>query len=1646
MNTVDGQRTVTALVAGQVARAPGRVAVSCDGRGLTYGELGTMAGRLAAVLRRHGVGPERLAGVCVPRSAELPVVLLAILRAGGAYLPLDPGYPAARLRFMIEDARPAVVVTTAKARSVLPAVPGTTVLLLEELLRDTQATITATVHEDGLAYVMYTSGSTGTPRAVAVPHRAIANLVRADYAESGPGEVFLHAAPLSFDASTFEIWGALANGARLAILPDGRPGPGPIAETILAEGVTTAWLTASLFHLMVREHPGGLRPLRQLLAGGDVLSESLVREAIRVLPGCRIVNGYGPTEATTFSTCHRLDGDLFSGPVPIGTPITGTTAYVLDESLNRRPVGVAGELYVAGAGLSRGYHGDPASTAARFVPDPFGEPGSRLYRTGDRALLRPDGCLEFLGRLDDQVKIRGFRIELGSVVAALRSHPAVTEAVVTTTADPAGDRRLSGYVTIRRGSAVTGPELRRHLSGRLPGFEVPATITVLDRLPMTANGKVDRDALPAPVTGTTGRAPATPAEERVTSLLAEILGTAEVPADAGFFELGVDSVQLMRLAARLGTVSLGEVFDAGSVAALARRLPPHGGVEESIPLVATGGPAPLSAAQERLWILDQLGDGGAAYVVPMVYRLCGPLSVDALVRAFAEVVARHEPLRTVFTTADGVPVQRVLDPPGTVVRTIDLSGLPPAERGRRSDSLLEEVLTAPFDLAGGPVFRALLVKLGPREYVLACSAHHIAVDGWSLGVLRAELSAAYRAHAEGRVSPLPALSPTYRDFAHWDRARRDESKSAALVEYWRKTLDGAPALRLHTDFPRPATLSHRGGSAELDLPAGLTADLRRAAAEHGTTVYLTALAAFQVLLARYSGQLDFCVGLPVAGRDRPELEPLIGFFVNTVVFRASLAGDPAFTELLARTKETALAAFTHQELPFERLVDALGVPRAADRNPLVQVFFAGQNTPGGELELPGIEVSRVRPHSAGIQFDLALSLEELPEGALRCVAEYSEDLFSADTVRRFVRHFETVLGAAVRAPGTPISGLSPLTARERAEAGRRGPAAPCAGQSVHELVARQAALRPDAIALSYGDHQVTYGELETRASRVARQLIGLGAGPERLVGVCATRCLELPLMLLAVLKTGGSYLPLDPALPPARLRDLIGDTSPAAVLSIRAAGVTVPGTVFLEDLEAGPDVAVSPPRRAHPDALAYVMYTSGSTGRPKGVAVTHRGVLRLVTDPSWLPLGPEQVLFQQSPPSFDMATLEIWGALANGARLAVFPPGADPVTDTVEEVRAAGVTTLLLSTPLFHEIIRGGFDGLGRLRALLVGGDVLSPEDARHAVAGLPDCRIFNIYGPTEATTLSTVYPIGAEVPSPVPIGEPVAGFEAYVLDRWYDPVPPGVPGELFLGGPALARGYLGQPAVTAAAFVPNPFGEPGSRLYRTGDRVRFVPGGTLEFLGRADHQVKIRGFRVEIEEVEAALRGHRDVREAVVTVLGDEQATRRLVASVVGGVPAGTGVRDRLAARLPAYMVPSRISVVDELPRTPAGKPDRRAVALLEAALDAAAPVANTPLDDVEAKVAEVWGEVLCTALTDARVNFFDAGGNSLLLARVRSRLLDRFGRDVPLVELLRHPTVAALAAYLRDGRSGPAPRRPEGARARMNRQRALRSAGTAD
>ena len=1720
-------RPVHHLFEEQARARPDAVAASWEGGALSYGELDRRSGELARRLRRLGVATDGRVGLIVERSPEMLVALLGILKAGGGYLPLDPTYPRERLALLLADAAPAAVVGPRRLLAALPDLPnGAPRLALEDvILEDTEADAEPTVLRSAdvpptsLAYVIYTSGSTGAPKGVEVSHRGVVRLVReAGYTLFGPGEVYLLLSPLTFDVATLEIWGPLLNGGRLVLLP---PGPYTLADiyaAVACQGVTTLWLASALFNLAVEEGLAPLSGLRLLEAGGDVVSRPHVERAIAALPAAvDLLNGYGPTENTMFSTTHNLRGGLAPGEasVPIGRPISGSSAYVLDRSLAPLPVACVRELYVGGAGVARGYLGRPALTAERFVPDPFSadprDPrgGDRLYRTGDLARWRPDGTLDFLGRRDFQVKVRGFRVELGEVESALLRHPGVREAVVTAAKEAAGSHRLIAYYVPEGADGPAPAELRTHLRESLPEHMVPSLFVPLAELPLNANGKVDRRALPSPeavsearpagearLAGEADIAPRTPPRNPVEEVIAGIwedllgldpLGHPGHPfgVDDDFFLLGGHSLLAIRLLSRLRAVlgadlTVQQVFDAPTIAGLAEAVARarasgdagdagDGAAGPALPPLAprafadTGSAdaaAPLSYAQQRLWFLDRLAPGSPAYNIPSAYGLTGPLAPAALAAALAEVVRRHEILRARFVERDGEPRLEIAETlaPG-FLPLVDLSALVPARRSAELASLRSAEAERPFDLAAGPLLRTALVRLGAEEHALLLDFHHAVYDGWSEGVLLRELAALYEAARAGTPSPLAEPVLQYADFAVWQRAWPPEVLGRQLA-YWRGQLAGAPtALELPTDRPRPAVASLRGASRRRLLEAPEVARLHQVARREGATLYMLLLAAFAATLARHGGQEDVLVATPVANRTRPEVEGLIGFFVNTLALRVRLGGDPEFRRVLASARQTMLAAFAHLDLPFEALVEELRPERDLSRAPLVQAMLslggaAPERSLGGGLHLAHLPFAE----KTTAKLDLSLAATEL-EGedggqSLLLDLEYAADLFTATAAERLLAHFATLLCGAAEAPELPLSRLPLLAPAERHQlvAEWNDTASVFPEWTLHALFAEQAAARPDAVAVSWEAgpmRTMSYGELDRRSGEIARHLQRLGVAPDAInarVALVTERSPEMVAALLGILKAGGGYLPLDPSYPRERLALLLADAAPAAVVGPRHLLAALPEIpdgaprlafedATLEDTEAdtgaGAPLTVLRSTDVPPSSLAYVLYTSGSTGTPKGVEVSHRAVVRLVRETAWAAFGPGEVFLQLSPMSFDLATFEIWGPLLNGGCLALLPPGPFTVAGLYAAVERHGVTTLWLTSGLFHLAVEEGLAPLGGLRQLVAGGDVLSRPHVERALAALPEVDLINGYGPTENTTFSTTHRLRDGLPAgepSVPIGRPIAASRAYVLDPSLTLLPAGCVGELYVGGAGVARGYLGRPALTAERFLPDPFsGDPRGeeRLYRTGDLARWRPDGALDFLGRADFQVKVRGFRVEPGEVETALLGHPGVREAVVTAAKEAAGGHRLVAWYVpegadgGGAdgPAPAELRAHLRESLPEHMIPSRFMSLAKLPLNANGKVDRRALPSPEAGPAGEADTAprTPPRNPVEEVIAGIWEDLLgLDHPVGVDDDFFHLGGHSLLVIRLLSRLRQAFDADLPVQRVFAAPTVAGLAAAI--------------------------------
>ena len=1637
------ERTVHAAVLAQAVRSPEAVALEAGDERVTYRELAERAHRLARHLVELGVERGEPVALCIGRTSELGVALLAILEAGGAYLPLDPSYPRERLGFMLTDAHARVLVTSAEHAASLPT-EGLRTVLLDRDAAQIAARSAAPLEERAgpldPAYLVYTSGSSGTPKGVACPHRGVLRLFlgNADWLSFAPSMRVLHLAPESFDASVLDVWTALLHGGTVAIHPEEKPTLAGLARSLERHRIDSLFLTTALFHAVVDEAPELLAGLRSVATGGEALSLAHVRRARERFPALRLANCYGPTEATVIATRWLVPDTLGEEwtCAPIGAPIADTHVLVLDERGQPAPIGVAGELFVGGEAIALGYRERPELTAERFVKLPVAGRTERFYRTGDRACWRRDGLLEFLGRVDDQVKLSGHRIEPGEIEARLAELESVARAVVVAREDAPGAKRLVAYVLPRAGTAPCAAELEAHLAARLPEPMRPAAYVVLDALPLSPGGKIDRARLPAPETCTGERIrPANETEELIAGQWAAVLGRESVGRDEDFFELGGHSLLATILIARLRKLldvdlPLAAFFRERTVERLAREVErvraassgPRAPAIERRPAAI----APLSWNQRGLWFLQRLAPESPFYNVPFALELSGELDLPALERALAEIVRRHEALRTTFVLDGGEPFQRIEEAGRFALEVVELAAGEPSARSAEAERAVQEFARAPFDLARGPLFRARLVRTSEREATLAVNVHHMVFDGWSLEVFVAELAALVRAFTAGQPSPLPELPLQVADFARAQRESADAEKERADLEFWQRELDDAPAvLGLPSDRPRPAVTSWRGAKVRHPLPCALAREARAFARAEGSTLVQTLLAAAQVLLARTAGVEDLVVGMPVAGRRRPESEQLIGLFLDVVALRADLSGEPDFRECLSRTRERVLAAHDHQDFPVERLVEALGRERDLSTTPIYQVLFSLRPA-GRAVDAGSLRIGAPRELDAGAaKTDLVITVQDDGESLVLDLT-YAVDLFEEATVRRLAVAFERLLASALAEPSRCVHELELVDPAERARllewSGRSAPFP--RAESVATLFEGTVRSTPDAVALVARGETLTYRELNRRANKLAHHLIRLGVQRETRVALCLERSSELVVTLLAILKAGGAYVPLDPAYPTERLAFMLEDSRAFVLLANSHLLADLPRSqakVVCIDadraaIESQP--ATDPPARSAGEDLAYVLYTSGSTGRPKGVEVPHRAIARLVFGANFARLERTRVFLQLAPVTFDASTLELWGALLHGAKLVLQPERAPTAAELERVIAEHGVTTLWLTAAHFNAIVDERPQALAGLAECLTGGEALSVAHVQRAHAHLPGVQLVNGYGPTENTTFTCCHRIPRELDgaSSIPIGVPITNTRVYVVDARMQLVPIGVPGELVTGGDGLARGYLGRPELTAERFVANPFG-PG-KLYRTGDRVRWRADGTLEFLGRTDDQVKIRGHRIEPGEIACVLGEHARVRKAFVAVHADARAGKRLVAYVEPRDHAPLAADELsawLAERLPEYMLPAAFVVLDALPIGANGKIDRHA--LPEPPSEPASAARAEPVNEVERHLAGIWQRVLGVERIERDDDFFELGGHSLLAVRLAQAVKDVFGQELSLSALLGAPTLAAQAQLLHRG-----------------------------
>jgi amino acid adenylation domain-containing protein len=1645
-----GAVSISGLFEATASRFPGNVALVHGNTVVSYTELNAHANTLAGEILKTGCSSNKMVALYAERSCEAIAAILAILKAGCAYVPLDPSYPSERLRWILED-------TGASMTLMQPGLPyklgdfgGVKISIETTLARACPGDHGKPDHAPGpndLAYVMYTSGSMGVPKGVCVEHRNVLRLVCGqEYVPFGPDEVILQFAPLAFDASTFEIWGALLHGGTLVIAPPGLMSFQELERLVNETNVTTMWLTAGLFHQMVDEAPRALSDLRQMLAGGDALSPDHCRRFLEANPGVTLINGYGPTECTTFATTCRFrsPGDI-GDSVPIGRPLLGTQCHILDPGLRPVPGGEAGELFIGGDGVARGYLNRPDITAERFFPDPFSaEPGARMYRTGDRVRLLDDGRIAFLGRLDNQVKIRGFRIEPGEIEATLRNYPGVRDAVVVAHRLPGSetDKHLVAYLLAD--ACVSGTEpIRKWLSDHLPAHMIPSFFVKLDAFPLTPNGKVDRDRLPDPqeTAGASWSAdpPASYTEEILLGIWGQILHVNHAGVETNFLDLGGHSLAAMRIVARVRDafaveIPVSVVFEYPTVRAMATRLDMLAkekttpGLPPIRPVLGTNV-YPMSYQQEQLWFIQKAYPESKSYNCASALSICGPeLDADALAAAMDDLFRRHPVLRTTFRDAGGELAQVVSDEVHLVVTPVALISSECNMRREEALRSISALAEEPFDLRTGPLTRAYLYEISEAEHILGLHMHHIITDGWSQNLITRDLAALYDARKCRLSSTLPELPLQYGDYVLWKRACERSDAWSSDLKYWEKRLlDACPKLDFPEDYARPSRQTFKGRTIINDTPPSLTSAIRDLAISTGVTVTAAAMAFWRILFARHCNQDDFLLGAAFAGRTRSEIENSAGYFTVGMPIRADLSQSVTLLDALHLENEAILGASNHQEIPFQKIIESITFERDPSRSPVFQVMFAGQDVMddpilGGELAFASEDV-----YNASSKFDFTISFMYRKD-SIRQAFEFNTDIYSEETARRILKRWETLAYEAVKHPQSDWRELRLLpeeeehlvtikwneTCRKHDHSGNIG-----------LLYEAQATKTPDAIALIDGSLQMTYAELSQHSDKIAAALRANGVGLGGMVGILHDRTMEMTVTVLGILKAGCAYLPIAADYPMAWIETVLQDAMVPMLISRSDPGFNVSAKlVLLDDLLQDCVKMEEPVQAAMPDLddPAYVIYTSGSTGKPKGVVMPNRGLLNLLQWQARRSLAGEATrTLQFAPLSFDVSFQEMFSTWSTGGTLVLVGQ------DTRMDMRALlmhiidnGIERLFVPVLVLHHLAMEACESDIYplcLKEVITAGEQLSVTNpVRAFFSALPDCRLINQYGPSETHVVSEYVLEGdpqdwASLP---PIGRPIDNASLYILDARGNPAPIGVPGELYIGGDGVARGYLNRPELTAERFLPDPFsGEPGARMYRTGDRARFLHDGNIEFMGRLDDQVKIRGFRVEPGEVEAALETHPGVREAVVAARDGLTAVagKALVAYVIpAGEPVQTDeLRALLSARLPAHMMPSFFVSLDAFPLTPSGKVDRRS--LPAPVIAESVPDDMEPATPLEAQLAEIWRDLLGLDQVGRASRFFDLGGHSLLAVRMMARVRDALGVDVPLRLFFENPTIAGLA-----------------------------------
>ncbi|HEU5383704.1 MAG TPA: amino acid adenylation domain-containing protein [Ktedonobacteraceae bacterium] len=1673
------------LFEAQVERTPDAPAVEFTDQRLSYRQLNDRANQVAYLLRAHGIGPEMCVGLCMERSLEQMVGLLGILKAGAAYLPLDPLYPSQRLHFMLTDAQAPLLLTQDHLQNRLSALlPPQLQVICQEQVEYTLSTypvgnLEHSTCSDQLAYMIYTSGTTGQPKGVLISQRSLVShcqVIAEQYGLTASDRV-LHFASLSFDVAAEELFPTWISGATVVLRPT-HLSLADFHHLLEQQRLTLVNLPATYWHEWVKELVQSRDTLPSTLRRVIVGSEKVHAEAFALWQQCVGAkpvwnNAYGPTEATITATIYEPQtnytpqGEL---AVPIGQPLSNTEVCLLDARLQPVLAGQTGELYIGGSRLARGYLHHPDLTAQYFVPHPFStQPGARLYKTGDLARWLPGGALDFLGRVDQQVKLHGYRIELGEIEATLRQHPGVQDALILlkSRSHESAQADLLAYIIPAEAPAPTAQELLGYLKERLPDYMLPSACIFLEAFPLAPNGKVDRQALPAPDRAKFGLttpfvAPRTPLEELITGIWARALGVEHVGIHDNFFSLGGNSLAALRAIAQIRAscqieLPLSYLFERPTVSDLSEIIE-TGNAEQSgqhidsIPRVARDQPLPLSFSQERIWFIQHLYPEILSYNTQTIHRLRGSLDVTALERSINEIARRHEILRTTFPDVQGQPVQLIHAFQPTHLPLIDLQHISASAREQKVQQLVTEEFARPFAITKLPLIRWTLLRLHSQEHILILVEHHLVHDGWSANVLLSELLAHYQAFSAGQPSPLPESSIQFADFASWQRQWLQGDVLETQLHYWTRQLAGIPPeIALPYDRQRAEAQHFRGASPRALLSEEFSEELRAFSRQEGVTLFMTMLAAFAALLARYSGQEDLCIGTGVANRRWHESEGLLGMIINNVVLRADLTRDPTFRQLLKRIRQTTLEAYTYQDLPFDQVVKAVQPVRDLNKNPLFQVMFNFHDPLMPELELPNLSVELEEGLSNGFaKFDLDVLViprveqylgRESKEKNILLVWEYNADLFDEATMLRMLGHYQQVLRAVVDRPERRLSQLPLLTEAERHQillAWNATRAEYPASQCIHQLFEAQVERTPAAPAVIFDNQELSYRQLNERANQVAHLLRARGIGPEMCVGLCMERSLAQMVALLGILKAGAAYLPLDPLYPSQRLLFMLSDAQAPLLLTLRHIRERLPAdltqrvqVVCLEQEE--PSLAHlstdNPENYTLPAQLAYVIYTSGSTGNPKGVLIPQRAVVsHSCAFARHCELSSRDRVLHFASLSFDVAAEELFPSWISGAAVVLRPEHlAFSLTDFHHLLEEQRLTLVNLTTPYWHEWVRELDQTSGQvpstLRRVIVGGEKALPEQLSLWQRIVGDrVQWSNGYGPTETTVTSTIYEPGIDGPwqgtLAVPIGRPLANTQAYLLDAHFQPVPVGLPGELYIGGPRLAQGYLHHPDLTAQHFVPHPFStEPGARLYRTGDLARWLADGTLDFLGRVDQQVKLRGYRIELGEIEAALEDHPQIREAVVIIHENSPGNARLIAYVLRQFEQEirlTDLRAFLQKRLPAYMIPAHFVVLGAFPLTISGKVDRKALPIADSVIQEPGRTSEPPRTLLEQTLAAIWSDILEVPQVGLHDNFFELGGHSLLITRVVSRVRDVLQVELPLRAIFDGPTIAELAGIM--------------------------------